>query len=66
MPARGVVVETGPTGTATIAAQQIRGDTGFVNEDIGTRVVQRLGVVPLPTRRSDVRTPLLGGVYRFF
>ena len=66
MPARRVIVEAHAAGTPPVAAQQIRGDAGFVDEDVGSGVVQRLAVLPLSAGRSDVRASLLVGVYGFF
>lgn len=64
--ARRVIAQTLATGTPPVAAEQIRRDTRFIDEDVRTRVVQGLGVLPPPARRGDVRTTLLVGVYRFF
>ena len=44
----------------------LRGDARFVDEDVGARIVQRLGVLPVTAGGSDVRPTLLVGVYRFF
>lgn len=66
MAAGRVIPEPDPAGTPTIAPQQVRGDARLVDEDVGARVVYRLGVLPVPARRGYVRTALLVGVYRFF
>jgi hypothetical protein len=66
MPAWRVIAQADAARTASVSPQQIRRDARFVEEDVGAGVVQRLGVLPVPTRRRNVRTPLLGGVYRFF
>ena len=52
--------------TSTVTAQQIRRDARFIDEDVGARVVQGLGVVPPAAIGGDVRTALLVGVYCFF
>jgi hypothetical protein len=66
MPTRGVITEPQAARTAAVATQQIGGDAGFVEEDVVTRVAQRLGVLPAAARGGDVRAPLFVGVYRFF
>ena len=52
--------------TARIAADEIRGDPGFIDEDIVIRVVDGLGVDPPTPGRRDVRPALFVGVYGFF
>ena len=66
MAARRVIPKAHAPGTAAVAAQQIRRDAGFIEKDVGARVVQPLGVLPPAARRGDVRPALLVGVYRFF
>jgi hypothetical protein len=66
MAARGVIAEPYPAGTAPIAAQQVGGHAGFVNEDVAARVVEGQGGLPLPARRGDVRPAQFVGVNRFF
>lgn len=66
MAARRVISETHAAGTPAVAAQQIRGDAGFIDEDVSARVVQRLAVLPLTPGRGDIRPTLLVGVYGFF
>jgi hypothetical protein len=66
MAVRRVIPQTLAAGTAPVAPQQVGGDTGFVDEDVAARVVQRLGVLPVATGGRDVRPSLLVGVYRFF
>ena len=66
MAVRRIVAQPDAARTASVATQQISGDTGFVDEDVGARVVQRLRVLPAPPRRGDVRPSLLVGVYGFF
>ena len=66
MATRRVIPEAHAAGAAPVAAQQIRGDARFVEEDVGPGVVQRQCVLPLAARRGDVRPSLLVGVYGFF
>ena len=66
MAERRVISETHAAGTPAVAAQQIRGDAGFIDEDVGARVVQRLAVLPVTAGGGDVRSALLVGVYGFF
>lgn len=66
MAVRRVIAQADTARTAAVATQQIGRDTGFVDEDVGARVVQRLCVLPTPARRGDVRPSLLVGVYGFF
>lgn len=51
---------------ARVAADQIRGDAGFVDEHILVRIVERLRLDPSAAGRSDVRPALFIGVYGFF
>jgi hypothetical protein len=62
----GVIAETEPAGTPAIAAQQIRRDAGFIDEDVAARIVQAQGVLPLPPARGDISATLFVGEYRFF
>lgn len=64
--ARGRVMQARAAGAASVTAQQVGGHAGLVDEDVGPRIVQGLGVLPVPTGRDDVRPALLVGVYRFF
>ena len=64
--ARRVIAQAHAAGTPPVAAQEIRRDARFVDEDVGARVVQRLGVLPPAAGGGDVRPSLLVGVYRFF
>jgi hypothetical protein len=64
--ARGVIPEAHAPRTAPVAAQEIRGDPRFVDEDVAARVVQRLGLLPPAAVRGDVRPSLLVRVDRFF
>jgi hypothetical protein len=52
--------------TARVAAQQIRGDTGFIDKDVLAGIAERQRRPPLPTGGGDVRSPLFVGVYGFF
>jgi len=61
-----MVTEARAARTAAIAPQQIRGDAGLIDEDVGARVVERLRVAPLPAGGRDIRPALLVRVYRFF
>ena len=66
MAVRRVIAQSHAARTPSVAPQEIGGDTGFVNEDVGAGVVQRLRVLPAPAIGGDVRASLLVGVYRFF
>lgn len=66
MPVGRVIAETQSAGTPAIAAQQIGGDAGFIDEDVPARIVQAEGVLPLPPARGDVSATLFVGEYRFF
>lgn len=66
MATRRVIAQAHAARTAPIAAQEIGGDAGLVDEDVGARVVQRLRVLPAATRRGDIRPALFVGVYGFF
>lgn len=66
MAARCVIAQAHAAGTAAIPAQQIGRYTRFIDEDVGTGVVQRLGRSPLATGGRDVRPALFVGVYGFF
>jgi hypothetical protein len=66
MAVRRVIPKAHATRTPPVAAQQVGGDTGFVDEDVGARVMQRLVVLPLASRGRDIRPTLLVGVYGFF
>ncbi len=61
-----VVAEPQAARTAAVATQQVGGDTGFVDEHIAARVVDRLRVLPAAARRRDISAPLFVGVDRFF
>ena len=62
----GVVVQPRASRTATVAAQQIRGDAALVQKDVLVGVVQRERGMPLPALRGDVRPSLFVGVNGFF
>jgi hypothetical protein len=66
MPAGCVIPQPLPADTAAIAAQQVGRDAGFIDKDVGARIVQRLRVLPVTSRGRDIRAPLFVGVYRFF
>lgn len=66
MPTRRVIPQTGAAGTPPVAAQQVRGDARFVDENVGAGVVQGLRVLPTAARGGDVRPSLFVGVYGFF
>jgi hypothetical protein len=66
MAVRRVIAQADAARTAAVATQQIGRDTGFVDKDVGARVVQRQRVLPTPPRRGNVRPSLLVGVYGFF
>jgi hypothetical protein len=64
--ARREVPQANPDRTAPIPTQQIRRDAAFIEEDVAAGVPKRLADLPAAARRRDIRTPLFGGVYRFF
>lgn len=64
--ARRVIAQPSAPRAAPVAAQQIGCDTGLIQEDIAGRVVQRLRVAPVATRRRYIGPPLFVRVYRFF
>ena len=66
MAARRVIPEADASRTASVAAQQVRGYVGFVDEDVAARIVQRLRVAPMAAGRGDIRPTLFVGVYGFF
>jgi hypothetical protein len=66
MATRRVVAQALAAGTPPVPAQKVGRDARFIDEDVGARVVQRLGVFPLVAGGGDVRTPLFVGVDRFF
>jgi len=66
MAARRVISKAHAAGASPIAPQQIRGDAGFIDEDVGPRIVQPLRILPPAAGRRDVRPTLLVGVYGFF
>ena len=66
MPARRVIAEPQPARAPSIATEQIRRDTRFVDEDVAARIVQRQRVLPAPSGGGDIRAPLFVGEYRFF
>ena len=66
MAARRVIANAGPAQAAGVATKQIRGHARFVDEDVGTGVVQRLRLLPALAIGGDVRASLLVRVYRFF
>jgi hypothetical protein len=61
-----VIVQAGAAWTAPIAPQEVRRHAAFVEEHVLPRIVERLGVAPLPTLRGDVSAPLFVGVNGFF
>jgi hypothetical protein len=61
-----VIVQAGAARAAAVTAQQVGGDTTFIEEDVLTGVVERLRVAPAPTVSGDVRPALFVGVYGFF
>ena len=64
--AGGVIAEAGAVQAATVPAQQIGGDTAFIQKHILRHVAERLPGLPLAAGRRDIRPALLVGVYRFF
>lgn len=64
--ARRVIAQAYAPRTPPVAAQQIRGDARFIDENVRARIVQGLGVLPPAAIGGDVRPSLLVGVYRFF
>jgi hypothetical protein len=55
-----------PPQAARIAADEVGGDAGFIDEHKLTRVVDRLRLDPAAAGRRDVRASLFVGVYGFF
>lgn len=51
---------------ATVAANQVRGDAGFVEKDEARRVNRRRPGLPLLACRQNVGAGLFGRAYRFF
>jgi hypothetical protein len=66
MAVRRVIAKAHAARTSPVAPQEIRRDPRFIDEDIGARIVQGLGVLPAPAIGGNVRASLLVGVYRFF
>ena len=64
--ARRVIADPRAADTARVPPQQVRGDAGFVDEDVLSRIVERERLAPLTPGRRDIRTMLFGGVYGFF
>jgi hypothetical protein len=63
---RRVVPEPDAARAASIAAQEIRGDARFIEEDIVARVAEREHILPTAAGRGHVRPALFVGVYGFF
>jgi hypothetical protein len=63
---RGVIADPQTARTARVAAEQIGGHAGFIDEDILARIAEGQPVLPAPARRGDVSAALFVGVYRFF
>jgi hypothetical protein len=61
-----VIRDAHPAWTSGVAAQQIRGDAGFIDEDVLAGIVERQRVPPLTAGGGDVRAMLFVGVYGFF
>ena len=66
MTAGRVIAKARAAQTAAVPPQQIRRDPAFIQKQILRHVAERLPRLPLPPGRSDVRSALLVGVYRFF
>jgi hypothetical protein len=66
MPARRVVAQPYPARTASIPAEEIRGDARFVDEDVARGVVQRQRGAPAAPGGRDIRPALFIGVNGFF
>jgi hypothetical protein len=64
--ARRVIPNARAPQTAGVPPQQVRGDAGFVDEDVLLRLVERERRAPLPPGDGDIRTMLFVGVYGFF
>jgi hypothetical protein len=62
VPARCVVVQPMPAGTAPVPADEIGGDAAFVEEDIAADVPERLPFPPVLARGDDVRPALFVSV----
>jgi hypothetical protein len=61
-----VIAQAHTAGTSAVATQQIRGDAGFIDEDVTPRIVQGEGVLPASPAGGDVSAALFVGEYRFF
>jgi len=66
MTARRVIRDAIAAEAPRIAAQQIRGDARFINEDVLPGIMERLRGHPLPPCGGHIRTPLFRGVDGFF
>jgi hypothetical protein len=63
MAARRVIPNARPAQAARVAAQQVGGDAGFINDDVLSRVVERQRLAPPPPGDRDIRATLFVGVY---
>jgi hypothetical protein len=61
-----VIAQPRATRTAAVAADQIRGDAAFINEDVLPKIAERLRLTPPSPLSGDVRPSLFVGVYGFF
>lgn len=61
-----VIPQPRAAGTATVAADQIRGDAAFIDKDVLAGVVERQPVAPAPTLSDDGGAPLFVREDRFF
>jgi hypothetical protein len=66
MAAGRVIRNAHPARTSGVATQQIRGDAGFIDEDVLAGIVERQRDPPLTAGGGDVRATLFVGVYGFF
>ncbi len=63
MSVRRVIVQARPAEAPPVAAHQVRGHAALIEKHQAPRLAEREGLAPPATRVSDVRTPLLVGVY---
>ena len=63
---RRVVMDADPVRAAAIAAQQIRRDARFIEEDQARGIKRRCCALPLLSSCGDVGSIVFGRAYRFF
>lgn len=60
------ITEPRAAGTPAVAAEQVGRDAALIKKDELRCIAERLALTPPATRRDNIRSALLGGVYRFF